>query len=307
MNEENDRLSDVGGDEGFRSGFVAIVGRPNAGKSTLLNAILGEKISIVSAKPQTTRNVIRGVRSTPGLQMVFVDTPGIHKAKGLLNEFMVKEALASLSDVDVVLYMVDATRAVTSEDRFIIEGFKSVKAPVVLAVNKIDTMEDKDALLPLMAEYSGMHGFAEVVPVSALKGEGLDTLISVLEGMMPEGPKYFPDDIVTDTPERFIVAETVREKVFIFTSQEIPYSVAVVIESFKEKKGLISVRAAINVERDSQKGIVIGKGGKMLKRIGTEARREIEALLGVKVYLELFVRVQKDWTRKPGMLKEFGY
>lgn len=292
--------------ETFRSGFISIIGRPNAGKSTLLNALLGEKISIVTPKPQTTRKTIRGVLNAPGCQMVFVDTPGIHRARGLLNEFMVREALSTLSDVDVILYMVEADRPVSEDDRFIMEGLKGLKAPVVLAVNKIDKVA-KARLLPLIEEYSKLHGFASVVPISALTGDGLDVLTGELSGRMPEGPRYFPEDMITDEPERVIVAEIIREKVFLATRQEIPYSVAVVIEEFKEGEGLISISAAINVERDSQKGMVIGRGGRMLKRIGTEARSEIESLLGVKVFLKLFVRVQKDWTRSPGALKEFGY
>lgn len=297
-------------DEGgavFRSGFVSIVGRPNAGKSTLLNAILGEKISIVSPKPQTTRNSIRGVNNRPASQIIFVDTPGIHRATGLLNEFMVKTAMSSLEDVDAVLYLVEADRTISEDDRFIItEGFRALSTPVVLVVNKVDKV-DKAAILPLIESYTALYDFAEVVPVSALKGDGVELLVEVTERLLPEGPKYFPDDIVTDQPERFIAAEIVREKVFLLTRQEIPYSVAVVVEEFKETEGLISISAAVNVERDSQKGIVIGKGGSMLKKIGTAARKDIEALLGVKVYLKLFVRVQKDWTRSPGALKEFGY
>lgn len=290
----------------FHSGFVSIIGRPNAGKSTLLNTVLGEKISIVSPKPQTTRNSIRGVKNTPGSQIIFIDTPGIHKARGLLNEFMVREAMGSLSDVDVVVYLVEADRPVSEDDRFIIEGLKKLKSPVILAINKIDKVA-KEKILPLIDELSALYPFHDVVPVSALKGDGVDILMDVLAGLVPEGPKYFPDEIITDQPERFVAAEIIREKVFLFTRQEIPYSVAVVIEEFKETEGLISISSAINVERDSQKGIVIGKGGQMLKKIGTAAREEMEALLGVKIFLKLFVRVQKDWTKSPGALKEFGY
>lgn len=290
----------------FKSGFISIIGRPNAGKSTLLNSILGEKISIVSPKPQTTRNVVRGVKNLPGCQMIFIDTPGIHKARGLLNEFMVKEAVSSLQDVDAVVLLVEADRPVSEDDRFIIEGFKGLKCPVILGVNKVDKV-DKRLLLPLIDEYARMYPFKEVIPLSALKGEGVELLVTMLSNLLPEGPMYFPEDVLTDVPERFIVAEIVREKVFIFTKEEIPYSVAVVVDRFQEKKGLISITATINVERDSQKGIIIGKGGGMLKRIGTAAREDIERLLGSKVFLELFVRVQKEWTKKPGALKEFGY
>ncbi len=290
----------------FKSGFISIIGRPNAGKSTLLNALLGEKISIVSEKPQTTRNVIRGVKNLLDCQIVFVDTPGIHKGRGLLNEFMVKEALASIRDVDGVLYIVEADRKISDDDRFIIEGLKGLKCPVILCINKVDKV-NKLRLLPLIEEYSRLYPFKEIVPISALKNDGLTALMDVVAGILPEGPKYFPDDVITDQPERFVAAEIIREKVFLLTREEIPYSVAVTIDSFKEKDGVIAITATINVERDSQKGIIIGKGGGMLKRIGTEARLDIEKLLGSKIYLELFVRVQEDWTRSPGALKDFGY
>lgn len=290
----------------FRSGFISIIGRPNAGKSTLLNSILGEKISIVSPKPQTTRNVVRGVKNLAGCQMIFMDTPGIHRAKGLLNEFMVKQAVSSVRDVDAVVLLVEADRPVSEDDRFILQALKGLGCPVILGVNKVDKV-DKRLLLPLIDEYTKMYEFKEVIPLSALKGEGVELLLTTLFGLLPEGPMYFPEDVLTDVPERFIVSEIVREKVFIFTKEEIPYSVAVVVDRFEEKKGIISISATINVERDSQKGIVIGKGGAMLKRIGTAAREDIERLLGSKVFLELFVRVQKEWTKKPGALKEFGY
>ena len=290
----------------FRSGFISIIGRPNAGKSTLLNSILGEKISIVSPKPQTTRNVVRGVKNLAGCQMIFMDTPGIHRAKGLLNEFLVKAAVSSVRDVDAVVLLVEADRPVSDDDRFILQALKGLGCPVILGVNKVDKV-DKRLLLPLIDEYTKMYEFKEVIPLSALKGEGVELLLTTLSGLLPEGPMYFPEDVLTDVPERFIVAEIVREKVFIFTKEEIPYSVAVVVDRFEEKKKIISITATINVERDSQKGIVIGKGGAMLKRIGTAAREDIERLLGSKVFLELFVRVQKEWTKKPGALKEFGY
>jgi GTP-binding protein Era len=290
----------------FRSGFVSIIGRPNAGKSTLLNAFLGEKVAIVSDKPQTTRNTIRGVKNLKDGQIIFVDTPGIHKATGLLNEFMVREALSMLRDVDAVLYMAEAVRPPTEEDLFIIKGFEKVKAPVVLALNKVD-MVDKPKLLPLMEDYAKRFPFKEIIPISALNHDGLDRLLEVVSNFLPQGPMYFPSDEITDQPVRLIAAEMVREKVFCFTSKEVPYSVAVVVESFKEKKNLVSISAVINVEKDSQKGIIIGKGGSMLKRIGSGARVDIERLLGSKVYLELFVRVKKDWTKKPKTLKEFGY
>ncbi|MFQ5441712.1 MAG: GTPase Era [Thermodesulfobacteriota bacterium] len=290
----------------FKSGFVTIIGRPNAGKSTLLNAFLGEKISIVTEKPQTTRNTVRGVKNLPDCQIVFVDTPGMHSGKGLLNRFMLAEARSSLDNVDAVLYLIEPVTPVSEGDLFIIEGLKTVKSPVVLCINKVDRV-GKDSLLPLIKDLSGRFPFKDIVPVSALTGEGVDLLLDLVRGLLAPGPKYFPDDIITDQPERFIASEIIREKVYLFTSQEIPYSAAVVVESFKEKRGLISIGAVINVERDSQKGIIIGKGGAMLKKIGTSARRDIERLLAAKVFLKLFVKVRKDWTKKPGALKEFGY
>lgn len=292
----------------FKSGFVAIIGRPNVGKSTLLNAILGEKIAIVSAKPQTTRNRIRGIKSTENAQIVFLDTPGIHEAKGYLNEFMVKEALAAIGDVDTIIYLVEATKKIEEDDKFIIENLKRIKQPVILCINKVDIVI-KDNLLPLIDEYSKAYAFKEITPLSAIKGEGVEELLNIIIKTLPEGPKYFPEDILTDQPERFVAAEIIREKVFLLTKQEIPYSTAVVVERFKEnpQKKIVSISATINVERDSQKGIIIGKGGSMLKRIGTRARMDIERLLGTKVFLELFVRVQKDWTKDKKILKEFGY
>ncbi|MEE9542638.1 MAG: GTPase Era [Thermodesulfobacteriota bacterium] len=300
----------------FRSGFIAIIGRPNVGKSTLLNAILGEKVAITSERPQTTRSRMRGVKNLDASQIVFIDTPGLHGKEGLMNAFMVKEALSSLGNVDGVLFMVEANRHSNKEkskerdkdEALIVENLKRTAAPVLLVINKID-MINKDELLPIIDDYSARFAFKEVVPISATKGINVDELVGVIEKLLPEGPKFFPDDILTDTLERTLVAEIIREKAFRFTSQEIPYSIAVVIEEFKEKpkKKLIAIKATINVERDSQKGIVIGKGGKMLKTIGKAAREDMERLLGVKVFLELFVRVSKDWTRNKSALKEFGY
>ncbi len=291
----------------FKSGFVSIIGRPNAGKSTLLNSILGEKVVIVSEKPQTTRNRIRGIKNMENAQIIFLDTPGIHKAKGHLNEFMVKEAMSALEDMDIIIYLVEATGKI-KEELFIIESLKKARCPVLLGINKID-MVRKDSILPLMDEYSSAYPFREIIPLSARKGEGMDELFRCILELLPEGPKYFTEDILTDQTERFVVAEIVREKVFELTREEIPYSTAVIVERFKENPGkrIISISATINVERDSQKGIIIGKGGAMLKEIGTRARIDIERLLGTKVYLELFVKVVKDWTKNEKMLKEFGY
>lgn len=290
----------------FRSGFISIIGRPNAGKSTLLNSITGQKISIVSPKPQTTRNVIRGVLNREDCQLIFIDTPGIHKGKGLLNEFMVKEAVSSLSDVDAVVLLIEAEKPVTDDDRLVLEAVAGLKCPVILGINKVDKV-DKRQILPVIDEYSKAYAFREIIPISALKGDGVELLVTTLDSLMPEGPKYFPDEAVTDLPERFIVAEMVREKVFLYAREEVPYSVAVTVDKFTEKKDIISISATITVERDSQKGIVIGKGGAMLKKIGSSARQDIERLLGSKVFLELFVRVHKEWTKKPGALKDFGY
>jgi GTPase len=294
--------------ETFRSGFVSIIGRPNAGKSTLLNSILGEKIVITSDKPQTTRNRIKGIHNIPGAQIVFIDTPGIHRAKSMLNKYMVEEALASIKEVDVILLLVEANAPAGSGEALILELLAEVATPVLLVINKIDLVP-KEALLANIERYAQLHHFREIVPVSALSGDGVERVVDLVRSYLPEGPRYFPDDILTDLPERFIVAEIIREKVFRLTRDEVPYSVAVEVETFKERPdgGLISIAAVINVERDSQKGIVIGKKGDMLKKIGMQARREIEQLLDSKVFLELFVRVRKDWSENPRMMKELGY
>lgn len=292
----------------FRSGFIAIIGRPNAGKSTLLNAMLGEKLAIVSPKPQTTRTVIRGIKTSVDCQMIFVDTPGIHRGESLLNASLVRGAQAALKDADVIVYLFDVVAKRREDDEIIMETLKALRSPVVLALNKADKVE-KARLLPLIDEFSKRMNFAAIVPISALKRTGLDALEKVLSGLLPEGPKYFPDDQLTDSTERSIAAAIIMEKVFLNTSKEIPYSVAVTIDKFEEKKskGVAAITATINVERDSQKGIIIGKAGSMLKRIGTSARLDIEKMLGVKVFLELNVSVRRDWTKKPGDLKEFGY
>ncbi len=294
--------------ETFRSGFVSIIGRPNAGKSTLLNSILGEKIVITSDKPQTTRNRIKGIHNIPGAQIVFIDTPGIHRAKSMLNKYMVEEALASIKEVDVILLLVEADAPAGSGDALILELLAGVATPVLLVINKIDLVP-KEALLASIERYAQLYPFREIVPVSALSGDGVERVVESVRSYLPEGPVYFPDDILTDLPERFIVAEIIREKVFRLTRDEVPYSVAVEVETFKERPdgGLISIAAVINVERDSQKGIVIGRKGDMLKKIGMQARREIEQLLDSKVFLELFVRVRKDWSENRRMMKELGY
>jgi GTPase len=291
----------------FRSGFVAIIGRPNVGKSTLLNRVVGEKIAITSEKPQTTRNRIRGICNLPGTQIVFIDTPGIHAAKSRLNRFMVEEAVSSLKEVDAVLYLVDASVPLSPQEELLLDLVRKCDAPVLLVVNKIDAAAEP-TVAELLKTVSGKYGFRSVTAVSAATGDGVDRLLQEVVSVLPEGPCYFPDDILTDIPERFIAAEIVREKVFRLTRDEIPYSVAVEVESFKEREnGVVAISAVITVERDSQKGIVIGKKGEMLKTIGRDARLEIEGLLGTKVFLELFVRVRKDWTENDTFLKEFGY
>ncbi len=289
----------------FTSGFVSIIGRPNTGKSTLLNKLLGEKISIVSKKAQTTRNVIKGVLNLEDGQIVFLDTPGIHKGRGALSSFMMREAMGSLKDVDVLVLLVEAAPPVGG-DLAILKALKSTTCPVILCINKVDTIS-RDDIFPVIEAYKPLYAFHEIIPISALRGHAMGPLVETLKGLLPEGPPYFPADMVTDQPERFMAAEMVREKVFRLTHQEIPYSTAVVVEEFREGAKVISIRAVINVERDSQKGIIIGKKGAMLKKIGTLARGEIERFLGAKVFLELFVRVKKDWTGNERSLREFGY
>ena len=292
----------------FRSGFVSIIGRPNVGKSTLLNSIMGEKIVITSDKPQTTRNRIKGIHNIPGAQIVFIDTPGIHRATSMLNRYMVDEALASIREVDVILFLVEADAPAGSQESLILDLFAEVTTPVILVINKIDLVP-KSALLESMERYARLYPFREIIPVSALSGDGVESVVTSVYSYLPEGPLYFPDEILTDLPERFIVAEIIREKVFRLTRDEVPYSTAVEVESFKERQdgSLIAIAAVINVERDSQKGIIIGRKGDMLKKIGMQARREIEHLLDTKIFLELFVRVRKDWSENRQMLKELGY
>ncbi len=292
----------------FKSGFIAIIGRPNVGKSTLLNRILGEKLAITSSKPQTTRNRITGIRNSDDAQMVFLDTPGIHRANTPLNRYMVKTAMSTFSEVDLILLLIDADRGHNSDDDLIIENLRQAGAPVYLVINKIDRV-DKLKLLPLIDRFRSLFDFREIVPVSAVNGNGVDRLLELIRESLPEGPKYFPDDAFTENSERFIAAEIVREKILMLTHKEIPYATAVTVDAFKEdeEKNLIRITATITVEKDSQKGILIGKGGKMLKEIGTQARVEMEKFFAAKIFLELFVRVRKDWTKDAKWLKEFGY
>lgn len=299
--------------DNIRSGMVAIVGPPNAGKSTLMNHLLGQKISIVSHKPQTTRNRILGVVNGDGYQIVLLDTPGLHKARQPLNCEMVRIAMESLKDVDLILYMIDVSlplpeKVVREQDLALIEQMEGVASPVVLILNKVDLME-KESLLPMIQRYSELYPFHCVTPVSALSGDGTETLVKEIVDLLPLGPRYFPEDIPTDASERFLAAEIVREKVFLLTGQEIPYSCAVTIESFQddEKRNLTTIHASIVLERSSQKGIVIGKGGKKLKGIGIAARKDIEKMLGQKVALKLWVKVKKNWSKDVRFLKELGF
>ncbi len=289
----------------FKSGYVSLIGRPNVGKSTLLNTILGQKIAIVSPKPQTTRNRIIGIKTLPDAQIIFIDTPGIHKPKHRLGELMVKEADATAKEVDVIFLMVEPEQP-GAGDKFIIETLRKLNKPVFLLVNKIDAVKKTD-LLPVMESYSKLYDFKEIMPVSALQGIGVDDLLKTVINYLPEGPKYYPDDLVTDQLERFMVAEIIREKIIQRTEDEIPHSVATDVTGWSEREdGLILIHANIYVEREGQKGIIIGKSGARLKEIGTLARQDIEKLLGAKVFLELWVKVKKDWRSKDMILKEFG-
>lgn len=291
----------------FKSGFIGIIGRPNTGKSTLFNAIVGDKISIMTHKPQTTRNKITGIKNYPDAQLIFLDTPGMHKPKTPLNRAMVRTTREAIGSVDVLLMMIEAQTDVQAQDLFLIESLSETKAPVLLVINKIDLIEKK-FLLPLIDKFRRLYDFREIVPISALRGNGVEELLAIVREMLPEGPKYYPDDIVTDATERFIASEFIREKITLYTRQELPYSAAVEIDLFKEDeaRNLIRITATINVEKDSQKAIMIGKNGAMLKKIGTQARLDMENLFGAKVYLELFVRVRKEWTASERMLEEFG-
>ena len=295
-------------EKNFVSGFVSIIGRPNVGKSTFLNYVIGQKIAIMSNKPQTTRNKIQGVYTSEHSQIIFIDTPGIHKPKHKLGDFMMKVAQNTLKEVDVILVMVNVTEKFGSGEKFILEKLQNVEAPVFLVLNKIDQTA-KEEILQVIAQYKDRYSFAEIVPISALTGKNIDTLLKQIEKYMPEGPMYYPSDQVTDHPERFIVSELIREKVLHLTREEIPHSIAVMVEKIStENEGRsVHIHATIIVERDSQKGIVIGKQGKMLKEVGIRARKDIENLFGSKVFLELWVRVEKNWRDKASYLREFGY
>jgi GTP-binding protein Era len=302
-------MSDIQGKlQEFKSGFVAIFGAPNVGKSTLLNQVLGEKISITSKKPQTTRNRILGVVHRPGSQLIFLDTPGVHRAKRPLNVRIVETALSALGNVDIVLVMIDVANPDPESEVFIVKKLQEIKRPVVLVLNKIDLIK-KPAILTIMDNWTKLHPFEAIIPISAILGDQVEELINAIEAILPKGPAYFPEETITDLPERFIAAEMIREKVFRLTGQEIPYSTAVTVNSFSEKKkgSLVTIDATIHVERSSQKGMVIGKNGSRLKMIGTEARKEIERMVGAKVFLKLFVRVHKNWSKDTKALRRFGY
>ncbi|MGG5317123.1 GTPase Era [Enterococcus sp. AZ072] len=290
-----------------KSGFVAIVGRPNVGKSTLLNRIVGQKIAIMSDKAQTTRNKIQGVYTTDEAQLVFIDTPGIHKPKHRLGDYMVEAAYSALREVDAIMFMISADQKRGPGDNFILERLKNQNVPVYLIINKIDKIHP-DELLAIIDDYRQVMEFKEVIPISATEGNNVEHMMETLVDQMPEGPQYFPEDQVTDHPEYFIVSELIREKVLQLTRDEVPHSVAVVTDSMKrDENEKIHIQATIIVERTSQKGIIIGKGGKMLKNVGTQARKDIERLLGDKVFLELWVKVQKDWRDKKTYLQDYGY
>ena len=294
-------------EKGFKSGFVAVVGRPNVGKSTLINALIDDKIVIVSDKAQTTRNRIVCVYTDEKKQIVFMDTPGIHKPKHKLGEFMVDQAVDSLREVEAVLFVVAANEKRGPGDNFVIEQLKKVNVPVFLIVNKIDTMEKQD-LLEAIVSYENSYPFEAVVPISAKEKDNIEEVVNLLEKHLPEGPKYFPDDMITDQPERLIISDIVREKILLQTHDEIPHAIAVDVDEMKTRDdGTTYVRATIYVERDSQKGIIIGKQGAMLKTIGRQARGDVERLLATKVFLDLWVKVKKDWRNKSGMLSELGY
>ena len=291
----------------FKSGFVAIVGRPNVGKSTFMNYVLGQKIAIMSDKAQTTRNKIQGVYTKDNAQIVFLDTPGIHKPKHELGEFMVKSAYSALKEVDAVLFMVNVSEKRGPGDDFIIEKLKGIKTPIFLVLNKIDLVTP-EVLLERVESYKDALDFAGVFPISVLQGNNVNELMEALINALPEGPQYYPADQITDHPEYFVVSELVREKILQLTQEEIPHSVAVTVDKMqKDEFDKVHVYANIIVERKSQKGIIIGKGGRLLKEIGTRARRDIQQLLGNKVYLELWVKVEKDWRKRKSNLQEYGY
>ncbi|MBR0288156.1 MAG: GTPase Era [Selenomonadaceae bacterium] len=290
----------------YKSGFVAVIGRPNVGKSTLINKIIGQKVAITSDKPQTTRSRIQCILTLDDAQIIFLDTPGIHKPKFKLGEYMLKAAEGTLKEVDVIFFVIDATEKFGGGEKYILERLNATTKPVILVVNKVDLI-DREKILPIIAEYSTRRNFAAIVPISAADGTNVDELINEAKKFLPEGIQYYPADMITDQPERLIIAELIREKILHATQDEVPHSIAVDLEEFTPRdNGTIFIRATIYVERDSQKGILIGKSGAMLKKIGAEARPEIEMLLGTKIFLDLWVKVKRDWRNSIGALQSFG-
>ncbi len=290
----------------YKSGFIAVIGRPNVGKSTLINKIIGQKIAITSDKPQTTRSRIQCILTQDDAQIIFLDTPGIHKPKFKLGEYMLKAAEGTLKEVDAIFFVIDATEKFGGGEKYILERLSATTKPVILVVNKVDLIE-REKILPIIAEYSTRRNFASVVPISATQGINVDALIAEAKNFLPEGVQYYPADMVTDQPERLIIAELIREKILHVTQDEVPHSIAVDLEEFTRRdNGTIFIRATIYVERDSQKKILIGKGGSMLKNVGATARPEIEMLLGAKIFLDLWVKVKRDWRNSIGALQSFG-
>jgi GTP-binding protein Era len=292
----------------FKSGFISILGKPNVGKSTLLNHLLGEKVAIVSDRPQTTRSRILGIKNTANAQLIFYDTPGIHRPRSRLHDSMVRSALQAGKDVDLILLVTEAPDPQKEQDRSILETLLPNPPPIFLIINKIDLIK-RVMLLPLMDQYQKLYRFEEIVPISALHGEGLERLLEAIQNHLPSGPQYFPDDMTTDQTERFLAAEMIRERIFQATYQEIPYSVGVIIEAFQDDaaKGVLSISATIVVNKASQKAILIGKRGQMLKRIGSEARHEMERFFHTQVFLQLWIKVVRNWSDKTSLFKEMGY
>lgn len=292
----------------YKSGFVSVIGRPNVGKSTLLNQVIGEKISIISDRPQTTRNKIQLVHTEDNFQIVFLDTPGIQMPKNKLGEYMLKVSKSTLGEVDVITFLVDNSKEIGKLDSYILDILKEVETPIILVVNKMDLM-DKDELNALIEKYALMGIFEEIIPISALNSDNVNLYIDAVEKLLPEGPQYFPEDMITDQPERFIISEIIREKALQNLDEEVPHGIFVSTDEvkYREDKDLVDIHATIYCEKKSQKGIVIGKGGQMLKTIGTEARRDIENLLGTKVNLQLWVKIEKNWREKKNQVERFGY
>ncbi|KAB2184945.1 GTPase Era [Staphylococcus epidermidis] len=290
-----------------KSGFVSIIGRPNVGKSTFVNRVIGHKIAIMSDKAQTTRNKIQGVMTRDDAQIIFIDTPGIHKPKHKLGDYMMRVAKNTLSEIDAIMFMVNVNEDIGRGDEYIMEMLKNVKTPIFLVLNKIDLVHP-DTMMPKIEQYQSYMDFTDIIPISALEGLNVDHFIDVLKSFLPEGPKYYPDNQISDHPEQFVVSEIIREKILHLTSEEIPLAIGVNVDRMiKEDEDRVRIEATIYVERDSQKGIVIGKGGKKLKEVGKRARRDIEMLLGSKVYLELWVKVQRDWRNKVNFIRQIGY